>query len=136
MKYRVSDDGLSFTEYETILEKMQIPLADYVQIKIEVSESCISKVWVDINDPKMQLNGQIYGDIDGIDPTYSRWLVFVDGELVRNEPVEIGQFSISIPLVHIFLMTIQRLMLKLKHGLHGTPLAMRARLVLKSPIST
>lgn len=98
MKYRVSDDGISFTEYETILEKMQIPLADYVQIKIEVSESCVSKVWVDINDPKMQLNGQIYGDIDGIDPTYSRWLVFVDGELVRNEPVEIGQFSISIPL--------------------------------------
>ena len=98
MKYRVSDDGISFTEYETILEKMQIPLASYVQIKIEVSESCVSKVWVDINDPKMQLNGRIYGDIDGIDPTYSRWLVFVDGELVRNEPVEIGQFSISIPL--------------------------------------
>ncbi len=98
MKYRVSDDGISFTEYETILEKMQIPLANYVQIKIEVSESCVSKVWVDINDPKMQLNGRIYGDIDGIDPTYSRWLVFVDGELVRNEPVEIGQFSISIPL--------------------------------------
>jgi hypothetical protein len=98
MKYRVSDDGIAFTEYETILEKMQLPFANYVQIKIEVSDSCVSKVWVDINDPKMQLSGQIYGDIDGIDPTYSRWLVFVDDELVRNEPIEIGQFSISIPL--------------------------------------
>jgi len=85
MKYRVSDDGIAFTEYETILEKMQLPFSNYVQIKIEVSDSCVSKVWVDINDPKMQLNGQIYGDIDGIDPTYSRWLVFVDDELVRND---------------------------------------------------
>lgn len=98
MKYRVSNDGISFTDYQVILEKMEIPLVPYVQIMLEVSESCVSKVWIDINDPTLQLTGKIFGDIDGIDPTYSRWLVFVDGEVVRNEPVDIGVFSISIPL--------------------------------------
>jgi hypothetical protein len=98
LKYRASNDGISFTEYQVVLEKMELPLVPYVQIMLEVSESCVSKVWVDINDPTLQLTGRIFGDVDGIDSVYSRWLVFVNGEVVRNEPVEIGAFSISIPL--------------------------------------
>ena len=96
--YRTSNDGVSFTDYEPILAQMELPDFSYVQFKIEVEESCISSFWIDVNDPSLHLTGRIVGDIDGIDPTYSRWLVFVDGEVIRNEAISIGDISMTIPV--------------------------------------
>ena len=58
----------------------------------------MASVWVDVNDPSLALTGRVFGTNDGIDPEYSRWLVFVDDELVSNEPMAIGSFAHEWPV--------------------------------------
>ena len=58
----------------------------------------MASVWVDVNDPSLSVNGRVFGTNDGIDADYSRWLVFVNDELVSNEPMELGTFSHQWPI--------------------------------------
>lgn len=99
MEYSSSSDGTSFTPFESMDEHMFLPDYPYTKLRLSTIDACISEVTVDVNDPTLLLNGRIFGDLDGLDPTYSRWLLFVNDELVTNQPVELSSsLSLSFPI--------------------------------------
>ena len=90
LEYASSGDGISFTEFAAMDEHMLLPDEGFTQIRVSTSEACITDITVDVNDPSLSLQGRIFGDVDGLDPIYSRWLLFVNDELVTNEPVALN----------------------------------------------
>src|SRR6056300_93214 len=75
-----------------------LPQAAAYQLRVTVLDACVERVWVDVNDPSLRLSGRIFGNNDGIDANYSRWLLFVNGEVVSNEAMEIGSFVHEWPI--------------------------------------
>ena len=70
------------------------------EISIEVEDGCIEGSKVDINDPKLLISGSIAGSVSGLSQAASYIRFAVGGILVHSEDMEIGQFSISIPVGH------------------------------------
>lgn len=97
LEYASSDDGESFTPFAVMSEHMLLPDHAYTQLRVTTIEACISSITIDVNDPNLALQGRIFGDVDGLDPVYSRWLLFVNDQLVTNEPV-----ALNPSLVHTF----------------------------------
>ena len=98
LEYAVSGDGISFTSFSPLPTNTLLPTGQAYKIRLTAIESCIESLWVDVNDPSLSLSGRVFGTNDGIDSNYSRWLVFVNDELVSNEPMELGTFSHSWPI--------------------------------------
>ena len=99
LHYASSADGTSFTAFEAMDEHMLLPNQPYSKVRVTTTEACISEITVDVNDPTLTLNGRIFGDLDGLDSNYSRWLLFVNDELVTNQPVELSSsLSLSFPV--------------------------------------
>ena len=99
LEYASSTDGVSFTEFQSMDEHMLLPDQPYTKVRVSTIDACISELTVDVNDPTLMLNGRIFGDLDGLDATYSRWLLFVNDELVTNQPVELNpSISLSFPI--------------------------------------
>jgi len=98
LEYAVSADGESFSSFTTLLENTLLPPGQAYKIKATAIDSCIESIWADVNDPSLTISGRVFGTNDGIDPTYSRWLVFVNDELVSNEPMSLGTFTHSWPI--------------------------------------
>ena len=93
-----SQDGSTFSTFEPLQAGTLLPAAESYQLRYTVVDSCLESVWVDVNDPTLTLNGRVFGTNDGIDPDYSRWLVFVNDELVSNEAMTLGTFSHQWPI--------------------------------------
>ena len=90
-------------------EHMLLPDQPYTKVRLSTIDACISEVTVDVNDPTLMLNGRIFGDLDGLDATYSRWLLFVNDELVTNQPVELNPaIDLSFPIGPIWTMPMRR----------------------------
>ena len=68
------------------------------RLRFTITDGCLESVWVDVNDPSLSVNGRVFGTNDGIDADYSRWLVFVNEEVVSNEPMTLGTFSHEWPI--------------------------------------
>ena len=98
LEYAVSSDGVSFSSFSSLPTNTLLPAGDAYKIKVTVIDSCIESLWIDVNDPSLSVSGRVFGTNDGIDPNYSRWLVFVNDELVSNEPMALGPFSHSWPI--------------------------------------
>ncbi len=93
IEYAVSSDGESVGEFSPLTSGTLLPQAVAYQVRLIMTDVCIDSVWVDVNDPSLGLSGRIFGTNDGIDADYSRWLIFVNDELVSNEPMSVGTFS-------------------------------------------
>ncbi|MDA8638673.1 hypothetical protein N9L22_02745 [Candidatus Poseidonia alphae] len=98
LEYAVSADGESFSSFTALLENTLLPEGEAYKIRVTAIDSCIESIWADVNDPSLTLSGRVFGTNDGIDPAYSRWLVFVNDELVSNEPMSLGSFTHSWPI--------------------------------------
>ncbi|MDE0858180.1 MAG: hypothetical protein OSA38_06395 [Candidatus Poseidoniaceae archaeon] len=99
LEYASSSDGTSFSAFESMDEHMLLPDHAFTKVRVSTIDACISELTVDVNDPTLTLNGRIFGDLDGLDPTYSRWLLFVNDELVTNQPIELStSLSLSFPI--------------------------------------
>ena len=99
LEYASSSDGDSFTSFETMDEHMLLPDHPFTKVRVSTINACISEITVDVNDPTLTLNGRIFGNLDGLDATYSRWLLFVNDELVTNQPVALNPgLSLSFPI--------------------------------------
>ena len=99
IEYSYSSDNSTWSGWNTITDNSLVPNNPYTRFKLQVDDNCISRMWVDINDPTITISGSITGSIDGIDPTYSRWLVLVNGMVAINEPVaQLGIFNIAAPI--------------------------------------
>jgi hypothetical protein len=99
LEYASSSDGTSFTSFASMDEHMLLPDQPFTKLRVSTIEACIKEVTVDINDPTLILSGRIFGDLDGLDSNYSRWLLFVNDELVTNQPVQLNpSLSLSFPI--------------------------------------
>ena len=99
LEYASSSDGTSFTSFTSMDEHMLLPDQPFTKLRVSTIEACINEVTVDINDPTLILSGRIFGDLDGLDSNYSRWLLFVNDELVTNQPVQLNpSLSLSFPI--------------------------------------
>ena len=99
LEYSFSDDGVSFSEFAPMGEHMLLPDHSFTQLRISTIDACISTFTVDVNDPTLSLQGRIFGDVDGLDSVYSRWLLFVNDELVTNQPVVLSpSLALSFPI--------------------------------------
>ncbi len=98
LEYASSSDGNTFTEFTVIDENTLLPDIAFVSIKLSTITSCITSVSIDINDPSISIAGNIIGDVDGFNSQYTRWLIYVGGEVVSNEPIETGSFSLIFPI--------------------------------------
>ena len=98
MSYSLSLDGENFAQFEPLVANMLLPDAVSYQLKFSATDSCLSSIWVDVNDPSISIDGRVFGSNDGIDANYSRWLFFVNDELVSNEPMVLGSFSHEWPI--------------------------------------
>ena len=99
IEYSYSSDNLTWSSWSTLTDNSLVPNNPYTRFRLQVDDNCISRMWVDINDPTITISGSITGSIDGIDPTYSRWLVLVNGMVALNEPVaQLGNFNVAAPI--------------------------------------
>lgn len=98
VEYASSSDAITFTNFTVIQENTLIPDVAYVKIKMTTITACITAVAIDINDPTLSISGQVIGDVSGFLQQYTRWLVYVNGKSVSNQPIESGTFSLNIPI--------------------------------------
>ena len=98
LEYTTSSDGVNFAPYETMQANTLLPQSEAYKLRLTVIDACVDNLWVDINDPSLSMSGRVFGTNDGIDPAYSRWLLFVNDELVSNEPMTSGSFSHEWPV--------------------------------------
>ena len=94
----LSQDGVSVGPYASIDQNTLLPQALAYQLRITAIDACVDHVWIDVNDPSLSLSGRVFGTNDGIDSNYSRWLVFVNDEVVSNEALSLGSFSHEWPI--------------------------------------
>lgn len=102
VQYATSSDGIAFGSYSMYSGDV-LPADAYVRVRISTDIACIVSVHIDLNDPTLSISGRIYGDGSGLDPDYSQWAIFVNGMSVGNYPIEVGEFSLQIPVGHTFL---------------------------------
>ena len=93
-----AQEGGAFGEYQELTTNTLLPDGAQYKLRVTVEGGCLASVWVDVNDPSLTLTGRVFGTNDGIDPEYSRWLVFIDDVLVSNEPMAIGSFAHEWPV--------------------------------------
>ena len=70
-------------------------------VRIQIFDGCIEALRVDINDPKLIVNGKISGSTSDLSSASN--IRFAIGEyLVETVPMDIGEFSFSVPIGHAF----------------------------------
>ena len=70
-------------------------------IRIDVEDGCIAGARVDVNDPHLVVSGSISGSVSGLSSESSYVRFAVGGDLVHVEPMDIGEFSMAIPIGRI-----------------------------------
>ena len=93
-----SSDGTAYGEFTPLTPNTLLPQGQAYKVRFSVTDACLSSVWVDVNDPSLSMTGRVFGTNNGIDAEYSRWLVFVNDELVSNEPMDLGEFIHEWPI--------------------------------------
>ncbi|MGB1589050.1 MAG: CARDB domain-containing protein [Candidatus Poseidoniaceae archaeon] len=82
----ISDDTIPNTQADT-------------KFRFTIKDTCLNKAWVDINDPHINVNGSISGDISAMNSTTTRWTIVVNGKTVANyNGTQIGTFDYQIPI--------------------------------------
>ncbi len=70
-------------------------------VRIQIFDGCIRAVRVDVNDPNLVVSGRISGSTSDLSSASN--IRFAIGEyLVENVPMELGEFSFSVPIGHAF----------------------------------
>ena len=86
-----------------------------LQLRFTITDTCLNKAWIDINDPKIRLQGSISGDASAMFENATRWTVVVNGLTVQNlDATDVGDFDLEIPIGHTFDSTDTELDVKIK----------------------
>ncbi len=94
-----SDDGLSWSAWSQTAFSSILPASEYLQIKVKLSDGCVERVRLDINDPTLHISINIHGDVDSIIPNGSRVQVSMQNELVHRFDIStLGTYSHSVSI--------------------------------------
>ena len=73
-----------------------------LSLRFTITDTCLKRAWIDINDPTIRIIGSMQGDIIGINSSLSAWIVVVNGVTISNKPVTtIGVFDFELPIGHL-----------------------------------
>ena len=75
----ISADGTEFTDF-VAYQTNDLLNAEAVILKVKSTNSCISQIRLDYNDPSLIIDGRVFGSLEGLATDYSRWKVFVNGQ--------------------------------------------------------
>ena len=104
-----------------------------LQLKFTISDTCITKAWIDINDPQLNVQGSIIGDSSAMVANATRWTIVVNGQTVANNDASaIGSFDLQIPIGHVLDSSDSELEIKIKAwynwGNDGAPSTLSLRI--------
>ena len=104
-----------------------------LQLRFTITDTCITKAWIDINDPKLKVQGSIMGDSSAMVANATRWTVVVNGQTVANNDASaIGSFDLQIPIGHVLDSSDSELEIKIKAwynwGNDGAPSTLSLRI--------
>ena len=86
-----------------------------LQLRFAITDTCLSKAWLDINDPKISIQGSIAGDASAMVENATRWTIVVNGLTVQNsDATQLGNFDLNIPIGHSFNSSNTELEVKIK----------------------
>ena len=72
-----------------------------LQLRFTITDTCLTRAWVDVNDPHIRIVGSIAGDNESMENS-TRWTVVVNGETVaNNDGTEIGAFDMQVPIGYV-----------------------------------
>ncbi len=116
------DNGTVDIEYKNgqgewiSLQDGTIPLiSEALELKFTIINTCLTKAWVDINDPKIRVQGNIAGDASAMVENSTRWTIVVNGITVANsDATQLGNFDAQIPIGHTFDSTDTELEIQIK----------------------
>lgn len=92
----LGDDG----DWVSISEGLIPSVTSDLQVRITIVDTCLSRAWIDINDPHIQVKGSISGDYLSM-TSYTRWTIVVNGITVaNNDAASIGNFDIQASIGH------------------------------------
>ena len=73
-----------------------------LELRFTIIDTCLTKAWIDINDPHIRVQGSISGDISSMVANYTRWTLVVNGQTVANNDARmLGSFDYQIPIGHV-----------------------------------
>ena len=86
-----------------------------LQLRFTITNTCLSKAWIDVNDPKIRVQGSIAGDASAMVENATRWTIVVNGLTVQNlDATNVGDFDLNVPIGHTFDSTDSELDIKIK----------------------
>jgi len=93
-----SDDGQNFTSFNNI-DNHDMINTSFVKIRITSTDSCITNIKLDLNNFVVNLNGRVFGNLDGLSMSNSKWKAFVNGhEIVYQSLAQLGNFNFDLPI--------------------------------------
>ena len=98
VEYATAGETGSFSAFTAMMPNTLLPDAERYMLKLSVTDACVGGVAMDVNDPTLSLTGRVFGNNDGLNASLSRWLVFVNDELVSNQPMSLGSFTHAWPI--------------------------------------
>jgi len=104
-----------------------------LQLRFTITDTCLTKAWVDINDPHLRVQGTISGDASSMVASATRWTIVVNGQTVaNNDGTAIGDFDYQIPIGYAMDSTDTELEITIKAwynwGNDGSPTALNLRI--------
>jgi hypothetical protein len=104
-----------------------------LQLRFTITNTCLTKAWIDINDPKIRVQGSISGEASAMVENATRWTIVVNGLTVENsDATNLGDFDLNIPIGHALDSTDTELEIKIKvwynWGNDGSPTTLSLRI--------
>lgn len=97
-----------------------------LQLRFTITDTCLTNARIDINDPKIRIQGSISGDSSSMVASATRWTVVVNGETIsNNNGTTIGAFDFQLSVGHVMNSSDTELEITIKSwynwGNDGTP---------------
>ena len=98
------------------IEERTIPVVNGdLQLRFTITNTCLTRAWIDINDPTLRIQGSITGDPSSMVSNSTRWTVVVNGLTVKNsDATMIGDFDLEVPIGHTLDSSDNELEIKIK----------------------
>lgn len=94
-----SNDGLSWSAWSQTAFSSILPASEYLQIRVKLSDGCVERVRLDINDPTLHISINVHGDTDSIITNGSRIQVSMQNELIHRFDINaVGTYSHSVSI--------------------------------------
>lgn len=98
VKVQSSEDGVTWTSGVTINDAELVSAGSYLRLDIAIFEGCLAGARIDLNDPKMTITGSVSGSTDDLVANISLVKFAIGSNLVATTPVEVGSFSLTVPV--------------------------------------